>query len=714
METQRPNATLETALNLGLTEKEYDSIKENLGRLPNHFELQIFASLWSEEITKKSTASWLSALPDNSKRIVTTEKGKKYIDLGKEDAYYIQLSLDDISSYTDEKPNFSTTHSEEALRALDAQNISSLASFNWLQISNFKQGGHFRKFHQLIEKLATFSNVRGHTNASTEIFFHQKEKSPGLLAQFTVGYKPLEERVAQKELSIFLLGKIQGNEPLGETNPFVEKCLSQALQEAFNKKICSYASSVGTGGILLAAVQLAGQHGSGCVMHLDSFLGEKENWVNHLLKRTRARVLLAMNIEKSEQLKSLADKWHLEQILVGRLQPGGNLSIVDGEQELLSISTSMLEPGNETLGYQKDLKKPSYLKKLSHFNASKTSKPKDYQKAAEQIWMSANVISRQWIREQFDTTIGNNTLHINNPADAALIRLKGHNKSLALTVTGNPYYTIADPSTGTMIAVAEAARRLICSGASPLATSAGFYMGTPESPEAYWQFTSAVKGLSEACKKLKSPIIDKAILHQQREDNQAAYNSPLSIIGMLGLLEKPEELMTQHFKLEGHQIYMLGTPHNDFSCSEYLRTLHNVDFSPIPKFDLDEEFHTLQNLRNLIKKGWIQSAHTISNGGLFVSLLQSALCFNLGFNIETDGNFRKDAYLFGESQSRLVISVTKDDEDEVVNYLNSYNVSFSKLGEVSGDKILIDDENFGKVEDWKKLHDNWYSEKVEI
>jgi phosphoribosylformylglycinamidine (FGAM) synthase-like enzyme len=182
---------------------------------------------------------------------------------------------------------------------------------------------------------------------------------------------------------------------------------------------------------------------------------------------------------------------------------------------------------------------------------------------------------------------------------------------------------------------------------------------------------------------------------------------------MMGVIDDVDNLMSPEFKESGHQIYMLGTPYNDFASSEYLRLIHHVQESSVPKFELDEEYHNLYNLKVIIRKKLIQSAHDISEGGLMTALLEAALPHNLGFDIETDSNFRKDAYLFGESQGRIIVTVTPDNEDELVNYLNSHNVSFSKLGEVVGRRVIVDNQDFGLLKDWKSIHEQTLSEKLD-
>jgi phosphoribosylformylglycinamidine synthase len=221
--------------------------------------------------------------------------------------------------------------------------------------------------------------------------------------------------------------------------------------------------------------------------------------------------------------------------------------------------------------------------------------------------------------------------------------------------------------------------------------------------------------MGDACRKFNTPVTggNVSFYNQTVLENAAEPVFPTPTIGMLGVLDNISQRTTIRFKNEGDAIYMLGTPQNDIGSSEYVKRVHDVRFSPAPAFDLDEEFHIQHNMKLIIKKGFVESAHDVSEGGLFVSLVESAMAGNLGFAVETDYNFRKDAYLFGESQSRIVITVKSDNEDDLVNYLNSHNVSFTKLGEVKGQNAIVDEKDFGPIADWRKLYDNKLGEIIE-
>jgi phosphoribosylformylglycinamidine synthase len=257
-----------------------------------------------------------------------------------------------------------------------------------------------------------------------------------------------------------------------------------------------------------------------------------------------------------------------------------------------------------------------------------------------------------------------------------------------------------------MIAVAEAARNIVCSGGLPVGVTNCLNFGNPYNPEVYWQFAQAVRGMGDACRKFNTPVTGGNVSFY----NQSVYQDrtepifPTPTIGMVGVLDQLSYHTTLSFKKKGDAIYMLGTPHNDLGSSEYLRHVCNIPFSPVPHFDMEEELQIQQTVVQLIRRKMVHSAHDISDGGLFTALMECALAGQLGFDVETDSNFRKDAYWFGESQSRIVVTVNPSREDDLVNFLNLHNVPFSRVGDVTAGSLSLDNEDLGPLREWETVH----------
>ncbi|MCY7352187.1 MAG: phosphoribosylformylglycinamidine synthase subunit PurL, partial [Cytophagaceae bacterium] len=331
--------------------------------------------------------------------------------------------------------------------------------------------------------------------------------------------------------------------------------------------------------------------------------------------------------------------------------------------------------------------------------------PPEVRAVALHLLAHPNIASRKWVYEQYDKTIGASTRTTNAPADAAVVQVRGTNKSIVITVDCNSRYVNADPEVGTAIAVAEAARNIVCAGGEPLAITNNLNFGNPYVPEVYWQFVGAIKGMTRACEKFMTPVTGGNVsFYNQSADGGPVHPTPT--IGMLGLMEDPGNLMTLDFKADGDLIYLIGLSQNDIASSEYLYSYRGIKASPAPAFDIDEEAQVQNIVKQLIISKLIRSAHDVSDGGLFISLAESAMPRNFGFSIKTDHSLRKDAFLFGESQSRVVVSISPDQQGKLERLLLDNNASFELLGTVAAGGFVIDGEEVLSTAEAKDSYDN--------
>jgi phosphoribosylformylglycinamidine synthase len=298
-------------------------------------------------------------------------------------------------------------------------------------------------------------------------------------------------------------------------------------------------------------------------------------------------------------------------------------------------------------------------------------------------------------------------MNTNAPSDAGVVNIKGTDKALAFTVDCNPRYVHANPEEGTAIAVAEAARNIVCSGGEPSAISNCLNFGNPYNPEVFWQFEGAIKGMSKACIKFETPVTggNVSFYNQTQIGNTIEPVFPTPTIGMMGILEDKNNKMSLNFKNKGDMIYLIGKSKNDIASSQYLVSWHKIDKSPSPIFDIDEEYNVQNAVKSVIKAGLINSAHDVSDGGLFTTLLESAIAGKCGFDITSDAEVRKDAFLFGESQSRVVVSVETAKEDKFIDLMQELGVDFSVLGHVTAEEVRIDDHSYGFINDFRKDYD---------
>jgi len=471
--------------------------------------------------------------------------------------------------------------------------------------------------------------------------------------------------------------------------PHWEKGLLEAALKAWETEAVLAMRPVHTAGIAGAAVGLIGHEGYGVRLDLSRLTSPLQPY-ELLLSNSAGRLLIVGQPGMEASLRAPFEEKGLRCQVIGEIANTRRLEVLHQDRTVASIPVYPLTPIGAPI-YQLAYSRPAYIKEHRQFRASHIPKPESYPDAARSLWAAARIVakSRRWR----GSPAGAN--------DAVLIPIALPDQQLALAIGGNPQYTLADPQSGAMIAIAGAARRVICSGGEPLAAGACLYFGTPYEKEVYWQFVQSIKGIGEVCAKLGLSLsgAEVSFCHQRVFPDRTEAICPTPVIAVLGTVETP---MPLGFQQAGHQLYMLGTPSNDLASSEYLRFLHQFERSPAPRFELDEEVYLQQSLKRMIREKRIASAHDISEGGLFVALTEAAVISGLGFHIESDNNFRKDAYLFGEGQNRIVVSAAPENEDDLVNFLNSHNVSFTKLGAVLQDRIIIDDEDFGLVADWQR------------
>lgn len=729
-----------TAQELGLTKEEFARIKELMGRAPNSTELQIFAAMWSEQCSYKNSLRWIKTLPREGKPLLVNGgvENAGLVDIGdglacafKIEAFNREVSID---PYNGSGAGLGGIH-----RDIFTMGARPVAAFNSLRFGSIETRRSKELVRSVAQGMGDYGNALGIPTVGGEVRFDPGYENTIAANAMSVGTVQAAEAIFARADGpgnpVFILGAPtarnlvtsapqQPDDKRSETappvhigDPFLEKRLLEAVLEALQTHAIIGMQDLGAAGIACAAAEMCAKSSTGMKIELEKIPQNAPGMsaAEILLSESPERMLFVSKKGMEQILAPVFEKWDLLCVQIGQVTDNGRVIATLSGEPAADITAQALVIGGGAPVYERSQQRPKYLNNIGHYKLSKVKSPNDYVQTAWKLFSSPNIVSKKWIYEQSDSMAGINNLTLNRPADAALVRIKDTRRALALTIGCNAAYVYADPYFGAMIAVSQAARNIVCSGAEPLALTNCLNFGNPYDPEVYWQFSQAVRGVGDAARKLGIPVSGgKVSFYNQTVDGeQDKAIPPTPTIGMLGLLNDYEELMSLFFKEEGRQIYMIGTPHNDLGSSEYLRVVHGIWHSPPPVFDLDEEFHIQKNLRKIIQMGLIESAHDISEGGLLVCLMECAMVKGLGFDIETDTNFRKDAYLFGESQSRIVVATKEENEDELVNYLNSNNLPFSKLGEVIGKQAVIDGKNFGAISKWKGLYDNFMGDKLE-
>jgi phosphoribosylformylglycinamidine synthase II len=741
--TAEPQVTVQTALNLGITEDEFRTIVDIMGRTPNFNELSIFSVMWSEHCSYKNSILWLKTLPRDGGRLLVGagEENAGLVDIGDGLACAFKIESHNhpsaIEPYQGAATGVGGIH-----RDIFTMGARPIAALNSLRFGNPDLKHTKRLIRGVVHGIGDYGNCFGVPTVGGEVYFNDCYNQNILVNAMSVGIVKVGETVSaaagEPGNPVFIVGSATGKDGIhGATfasadltensaedlpsvqvgDPFQEKLLLEATLEAIKTGAIVGMQDMGAAGITCSTSEMSARSEVGMRIDLDKAPTRRQGmkaW-EILLSESQERMLIVAKKGMEHLLLEVFEKWDLECAQIGEVIEGGRLEYYQHGEKVADVPAHALVLGGGAPVYKRDYRRPAYMDKIAEFKPNKLATPTDWPATARQVMASPNVASKRWIYEQYDSMVRLGTLTTNRHSDAAIVRIPGSPKALALTTDCNSTYVYADPYVGAMIAVAEAARNIVCSGGEPVAITNCLNFGNPHNPEAYYQFVHAIKGMGEACRKLGTPVTggNVSFYNQSVFQDRTEPVYPTPTIGMVGILDDATKQMTFSFKATGDHIYMVGSPYNDINSSEYLRVVHGVQYSHVPHFDLDEECAVQQAVQSLIKNGIIRSAHDVSEGGLFVTLTECAMASGLGFSIETDSNFRKDAYLFGESQSRVIVTVDTAHEDELVNYLNGNNVPFSTLGQVQGERLEIDGQDFGPIADWRSLYDNRLGEMME-
>ena len=735
--------TVKTAEQLGLNEEEFNRIKEILGRIPNFTELSIYSVMWSEHCSYKNSIKLLKTLPREGKRLLVGagEENAGLVDIGDGLACAFKIESHNhpsaIEPYQGAATGVGGIH-----RDIFTMGARPIAALNSLRFGDIDLNHTKHLMRGVVKGIGDYGNCFGVPTVAGEVYFNECYNQNILVNAMSVGIVRVGETVSAcadgPGNPVLIVGSRTGKDGIhGATfasadltedsaddlpavqvgDPFQEKLLLEASLEAIKTGVVVGMQDMGAAGITCSTSEMSAKSGTGMVIHLDKVPTRQANMKDWeiLLSESQERMLIVAVRGEEQALYDVFEKWDLECVQIGEVTDTGILEYKYYGVTVAEVPAESLVLGGGAPVYDRKVSKPKYLSLVKKFSSNKIKTPKNLVEAAKKLFSSPNLVSKRWVYEQYDSMVRTNNMSTNAPSDAAVVRVKGSNKSLVVTVDCNSSYVYADPYIGGMIAVAEAARNITCTGGLPVAITNCLNFGNPYNPEVYYQFSNAIRGMGEACRKFDTPVTggNVSFYNQTVLKDSTEPVFPTPTIGMLGILEKPKHHTTLSFKNEGDLIYMLGSLTNSLGSSEYLRHVMKVKYSHPPYFDLYEDFETQRHIRNLIRKGLVQSAHDVSDGGLFTNLMESALVNGLGFNIETVDIFRKDAFLFGEGQGRVVITIAPEQEDKLQNYLINNNVSFSKLGEVFGNVAIIDNENFGDINDWKRVHEETLEEKME-
>lgn len=724
--------TAATAKQLRLTEDEFELIKVKLGRTPNFNELCAFSGMWSEHCSYKNSIRWLKTLPrDGGKMLVKAgEENAGLMDIG--DGYGVVFKIESHNHPSAIEPfQGAATGVGGIHRDIFTMGARPIAALNSLRFGSLEEEKTRHLLAGVVHGIGHYGNCFGVPTVGGEIYFDQCYHTNPLVNAMSVGIVKVGETVSAtahgKGNPVMYVGSATGKDGIGGASfasaditaesreelpavqvgdPFQEKKLLEACLEVIKTNAVVGMQDMGAAGIICSTAEMSAKGNSGMNIHLDKVPTRQKNmkaW-ELLLSESQERMLLVVEKGKEELVNKIFRKWDLESAVIGEVTDDGLLSFYIDNQLEAQIPAQVLVLGGGAPQYERSYKKPAYLKKTESFKPEEIVEPFYLKEIAEKLIALPGIASKRWIYNQYDSMVGTNNTSTNMPSAAPVVVIKETGKGIAMTVDCNSRYVYADPYKGAMIAVAEAARNIVCSGGKPLGVTNCLNFGNPYDPEVYYQFVHAIKGMGDACRKFDTPVTGGNVSFYNQNPDGPVFPTPT--IGMVGLIDDLGKRMTLDFKKPGDHIILLGETMNDFAGSEYLHNILNVEYSPAPWFDMEEEIVLQQSLLSLIENNTISSATDCSEGGLFVAMMESCFHRGLGFEVEVkEDEVRKDAFWFGESQSRALVSVSEEQYGRFLRAIDQCKVSWSVLGVVTSGEIIIDGESWGNIENWKQRYD---------
>jgi phosphoribosylformylglycinamidine synthase II len=736
--------TVETAKELGLLPEEFEKINEILGRVPNFNELSIYSVMWSEHCSYKNSIVWLKTLPKDGPHMLVKagEENAGLVDIGGGLACAFKIESHNHPSAL-EPYQGAATGVGGINRDIFTMGARPIAQLNSLRFGSPDSERTKWLLKGVTKGIGDYGNSFGVPIVGGEVYFDPCYEQNPLVNAFSAGILNTEKDKMISAKSggvgnpVFIIGSYTGKDGIAGAafaskdltdasaddipsvqvgDPFQEKKLLEATMELAQTGAIVGMQDMGAAGITCSTSEMSAGGGLGMIIHLDKVPTRQEDmrpW-EILLSESQERMLAVIEKGREAEVLAIFDKWDLPCAQIGEVIEEDRLSYYwDGELVAETPADPLVLGGGAPV-YNREYTEPAYFKAYQEFDMNTIIVPEDLQAVAKEMMGHPNIASKRFVYEQYDSMVGTVNMSTNNPSDAAIVNLKGTNRALAMTVDCNARYVHADPEKGTMIAVAEAARNIVVSGGIPSAITNCLNFGNPYQPEVYWQFVNTIKGMSQACEKFKTPVTggNVSFYNQTVSKEKTVPVFPTPTIGMIGIIEDKKHITSLGFKEKGDLIYMIGENRNDISSSQYLVNIHGVQESTAPFFSLEEEYANQEQLKMLIRKGLLASAHDVSEGGLFVALMESAMTNELGFDITSDSAIRRDAYLFGEAQSRVVVSVNPENEDAFIDLMMLNGVEFDLVGHVTKGAIRIDDIDWGLVGEYADIYNNALGDKM--
>ncbi len=738
-------ATVEQAKKLGILEEEFNRICSILGRTPNFTELSIFSVMWSEHCSYKNSIVWLKTLPRDGACMLAKagEENAGLVDIG--DGWGCAFKIESHNHPSALEPYQGAATGVGGInRDIFTMGARPIAQLNSLRFGNLNEEHTRWILRGVVKGIGDYGNAFGIPVVAGEVLFDDCFNQNPLVNAMSVGIVKAGETASAISYGVgnpvYIVGSSTGKDGIhGATfasgdlsedsakdlpavqvgDPFQEKLLLEGTLEVIKTGAIIGMQDMGAAGITCSTSEMSAKGQHGMDIWLDKVPTRQQGmqaW-EILLSESQERMLMVVEKGREDEVEAVFSKWDLHYAVIGVVTEGNRLRYYQNGELQADVPADDLVLGGGAPVYHREYSEPAYFAEAQKFDVSTIAVPENLTEVARFIMARPNIASKRWIYRQYDSMVGTANMSTNKVSDAAVVRVKGTDKALVMSVDCNSRYVHANPETGASIAVAEAARNIVCSGGKPMAVTNCLNFGNPYNPEVYWQFVGAIKGMGAACLAFDTPVTGGNVSFY----NQTVISGktpvpvfPTPTIGMLGLMENTALQTGLSFRNVGDLIFLVGKVSDDINSSEYLYSWHNITLSKAPYFSLEEEVKLHKAIGGLIAEGKVESVHDISDGGLFAALCESGFGSELGFDVKTDTSLRKDGYLFGEAQGRVVVSVSASQEQGFRTFMQTKasEVPFVLIGKVSSDDITIDGQSFGAIAEYKSRYESTLPESM--
>ncbi|ERM19677.1 phosphoribosylformylglycinamidine synthase subunit PurL [Brevibacillus laterosporus] len=696
---------------LGLTDEEYQSVVRLLGRQPNWTEIGLYSVMWSEHCSYKNSKPVLRRFPTKGPRVLQGPgEGAGIVDIGDNQAVVFKIESHNHPSAI-EPYQGAATGVGGIIRDVFSMGARPVALLNSLRFGELKTPRVNYLFKNVVAGIAGYGNCIGIPTVGGEISFDPTYEGNPLVNAMCVGlidHDKIQKGVAKGIGNpVIYVGASTGrdgihgatfaSEELSEESekkrpavqvgdPFMEKLLLEACLELIETGAVTGIQDMGAAGLTSSSAEMASKAGNGIEMNLD-LVPQREKGMSAyemMLSESQERMLVVVEKGRESEVTAIFEKWGLYSAEIGRVTDDGMLRLLHHGEIVANVPVDSL--AEDAPVYHKPLKVPAYYEQSANIDSTDFEMPADLNQTLVQLLAQPTIANKAWVYEQYDHIVRASTA-VTPGSDAAVVMIRGTRKALAMSTDCNGRYVYLDPEVGGAIAVAESARNVVCSGAEPLAITDCLNFGNPEKPEVFWQFEKAVDGMSAACNALSTPVIGGNVSLYNERSGEAIYPTP--VVGMVGLITDVDHITTQDFKQEGDVILLLGQTHAEVGGSEYQKLLTGKISGRPPQIDLEKEANVQKVVLSAIRAGYIQSAHDLAEGGLAVAIAEGCFGKEIGATIELTDDLRADLALFSESQSRILVSTTQDNVNQMKRLAAEQGVACQVLGTTGLDHLVI-------------------------